>query len=250
MASINSRFIAGLEITSSDDIVVYRKNPAHGTSEAFLIFPMEDIGKDYIVTSHKLNGGSIQSRIAIVATEPATELTLIVPGKGQNLSVEIGNAIIEQGQTLKTRLEKYEIAQLKSSSDVTGVRLLANHPVAVYLEESSKVTSEAGAMVTDHYRGQLIPTDKWGKSYVALPHSVTGDDDEFRIIGKYGNPLPHPFVIFCVCYFATQAYSATKRTENREQDSFSTKSLSKRGKINVFFFAAFILFQEKKTKLQ
>ena len=117
-------------MTATRVIIVYGKNPTNGTSDVYLILPIDEIGDDYIVIAHKPTGHFI-SNIGIVATKPDAEIVITVPNFGRNVSFEFMKCTCEEGHTFTFRLNMYENAQLESIQDLVGVKLTANHPFAL-----------------------------------------------------------------------------------------------------------------------
>ena len=176
--------ILGLELISSDEIFVYGKNPTNGTSDVYRILPVIDIGDEYIVISHR-QPGNVTSHIGIVSTSPNTEVIVSVPKLQRHVHMRFGKHYVQEGQKFKLGLNVLETIQLDSTQDLTGVRIVANYPVAVMIGETSERKSRDGTVLLDHFESQLIPTKHWQNSYVAVPHSIGDYDDVFHIIGKY-----------------------------------------------------------------
>ena len=176
---------------SDRDVIVYGKNPTNGSSDVYLILPIDDIRDDYIAVSHRPTG-QFTSYIGIVATEASatvTEIDITVPHLGRNISLRIGEYHCDEGQTLTVQLAAYETVQLESNQDLMGVAVTSSHPVALITADTTIVKLNNGTTVVNHFGNQMIPTGKWGKKFIAAstvavagPRSV--NHDMYHILGK------------------------------------------------------------------
>ena len=173
-------------LISDQDIIVYGKNPTNGTSDVYLILPVDDIGNDYIAASHRPRG-QFTSNIGIVATQPDTEIDITVPNLGRNISVRLGKYNCREGQTLTVALDIYETVQLESNQDLMGVKITANHPFALISGETSQMKLKNSTVVTNHFVHQMIPVHGWGHTFVAGSNSV--NNHGYHVIGKYFLPF-------------------------------------------------------------
>ena len=175
----------GIEIISTGKIFVYGKNPTNGTSDVYSISPIEYIGNDYIVASHR-PAGQFCSYLGIIATEPNTEMLLSVPPRlHRNITITFGNNHCMDDKELAIKLTAFESAELESLQDLTGLRIKANHPIVVLIAETSERTLPNGTKLLDSVQSHLSPSQHWKKSYLAVPHSIPSCHDIFRILGKY-----------------------------------------------------------------
>ena len=178
---------------SDRDVIVYGKNPTNGSSDVYLILPIDDIGDDYIAVSHRPTG-QFTSYIGIVATEASavvTEIDITVPLLGRNISLRMGEYHCDEGQTLTVELAAYETVQLESNQDLMGVAVTSSHPVALITGDTTVLKLNNGTTVVNHFGNQMIPTGKWGKKFVAAASesSAAGDPrsvnhDVYHILGK------------------------------------------------------------------
>ena len=161
------------------------KNPTNGTSDVYSIAPIEDIGNDYIVASHRPTG-PFSSYLGIIATEPNTEVLLSVPpGLHRNITVAFGNYLCTEDKQLAIKLEAFESAGLESLQDLTGLRVKTNQTIVVLIAETSERKLSNGTKLLDSSQGQLKASKHWKNSYLAVPHSISSSHDVFRILGKY-----------------------------------------------------------------
>ena len=178
-----SFYFVGLEMISSGDVLVYGKNPTKGTSDVYRILPVDDLGDDYMFASHG-RSGNFTSHIGIISMHSNTEVIISVPKLERGVKLQFGKHTVQEGQQHKIGLNAFETVQIESIQDLTGVRILSNHPVVVMVGETSKLKSVDGRTVLEHFESQLHPTKHWQNSYVAFPHSTSDFDDVFHIIGK------------------------------------------------------------------
>ena len=175
----------GIEIISTGKIIVFGKNPTNGTSDVYSISPIEDIGNDYIVASHR-PPGRFNSYLGIIATEPNTEVLLSVPPRlHRNITVTFGNNNCMADKEFEIKLRAFESAELESLQDLTGLRIKANHVIVVFLAETFGRTLPNGTKLLESVQSQLSPSKHWKNSYMAVPNSISSSHDIFHILGKY-----------------------------------------------------------------
>ena len=173
---------------SDRDVIVYGKNPTNGSSDVYLILPVDDIGDDYIAVSHKPTG-QFTSYIGIVATATSvvTEIEITVPPNlGRNITLRMGGKYqcCEEGQTLTVGLDTYETVQLESRQDLMGVTVTATHPVALITGDTTVVKLNNGTTFVNHFANQMIPTGKWGNKFIASSGPRSVNHDVYHILGK------------------------------------------------------------------
>lgn len=181
----------GIRITSASPVVVYAHILNMARSGSTLLFPVNTLGRDYIVSSFNsvsgngpppsvTNGSVSGSQFTIVAVEDNTtiEITPSVPDvlfrrtPGVPYTIQLNRGDVYQFRTTFER-------------DVTGsrIRSLATatsscKPLAVFSGSSwsafgcpgvSSSSSNCNASGGDNLFQQMIPKSAWGKEYVTAP---------------------------------------------------------------------------------
>jgi hypothetical protein len=155
-------------------VVVLRR--AWGASDAFLAYPTESLGTDYIVLSYPNQDAPIAgSAITVVATQDDTEVaitpsTTIERPSGAKYAANVPYTVkLDAGQV-------YYIANRQPwfGGDLTGTLIHSlGGPIAVFgSHEKTTVPHVPSGQPYDHYQPiieQLPPVKAWGKHFVTTP---------------------------------------------------------------------------------
>ncbi|MCA9525396.1 MAG: IgGFc-binding protein, partial [Myxococcales bacterium] len=166
------------------------------SNDASLLFPVPTLGRSYVnvgvpawsdVANEPDPGdpnppsefSGLSATLTVVAQEDDTGVEVTLPA-GVELLAEAAGRIQQQGQVVSFRLQRNEVADLLSRKaqvlpgvlprgvDLTGVRVQATKPVAVFSgHECTFYPQEQSAC--DHLEEQLLPTDTWGTRFALVP---------------------------------------------------------------------------------
>jgi hypothetical protein len=167
-------------VTSRDDITVYAHSQAKTTSDAFLVFPTDVLGTEYIVVSYNsdgssdgfnsLNPSSTPSQFAIVSAEDDNEITInpVAPTRY--------NALNEQ----KIRLNKGQVYLVQADitiqnlrTDLTGSKVKSTKPFALFCghQRSTVPVAYSGTLTSrDILIEQIPPMVTWGQNSFLVPY--------------------------------------------------------------------------------
>jgi len=206
----DEQVISGMSvhILADTDITVYGLNHKAQSSDAFLAFPVDALGTEYLTINypvctpqpHKAIDASFNamyvtsSEFWIIATENATSVTIIPTG-----TTKAGRTA---GSKIAVNLQKGDVYLVQGDvssydGDLTGSEILSDKPIAVfsghvradipqfYINPSSQFNSR------DHLVEQLPPVSSWGDSGVIAPFSASKAilPDIVRIIGSQDHTL-------------------------------------------------------------
>ena len=170
------------EVTSTDDrekgirvkaeenknLVVYGLSYQDFTSDAFLALPCQTLPVNeyeyYAVTYTPLTPYGLRSFILVVACEDNTIITT---------------------PDISFTLNRQQTYQIESTADLTGTRVTASKPVALFgASECSNIPFETFAC--DHLTEQIPPTATWGSRFLVA--SLLGRDsgERFRVVSSQG----------------------------------------------------------------
>ena len=173
---------------STGEIIVYGLNKADSTNGAFLALPTDVLGEEYFTASYG-SGGTHVSQIGIISTTNNTLVSVTIPYLRRNITIvlnENNSDIYKEGDTINKTMDRFETWHLKSSEDLTGIKVTADYPVVVLSGNTKTFTNvtDGSVMWQDHLVEELIPTNSWGKQFATVPFSGGADMNQFRIIGK------------------------------------------------------------------
>ncbi len=171
---------AGVQVTSGRPISLYIHQYFANRSEAALVLPTETLGRDYYAVAYQgvnLIGIDYPSEFAVLATEDETVVTITptaVTLSGQAADLPI-NVLLDRGQT-------YQLQSATGAGDLTGSRITADRPVAVFAGNSwTEVPVNCGPR--DNLVEQMYPVETWGRQFVTVP-SREATFDVFRVIAS------------------------------------------------------------------
>lgn len=182
-------------ITSDNEIVVYGHSQAVTTSDAFMIFPTDILGNDYLIMAYssdtEVGGTSMTpSQFAVVATEDNTLVQIdaitstYAHGFGlQEVTLNKGEAYLVQANVMGAIY----------NSDLTGSSVQSSKPIAVFAgHQRATVPVRIGnsSASRDFLISQMPPIRTWGKNYFITPFVQPTDitnigTDLFRILAAY-----------------------------------------------------------------
>lgn len=168
-------------LRSTQPVVIYQYEPLQptGTGDASLLQPVHTWGADYLVASREYWVGNVAETLggfyAVLASEDDTQVTVTPSGFGG--TVGAGAGVGEDGNGVVT-LDAGDVLEVFAiSGDITGTRVTADRPVAVFGgHRCSQVP--LGLPSCDHLEESMLPVDALGKEYVVVP--PLGPDDTLR----------------------------------------------------------------------
>lgn len=174
----------GIRLVATNPIVAYSHIHANARSDATLVLPTATLGREYYCMSNDQQGSTsaINSQFMVLATEDTTtiEITPTV--------TELNNQR-NANQLFTITLNKGEVYQYKSSTDITGshIKSVAGNTgkckrIAVF--SGSSFTSLGCGGSGDNLYQQMYPISAWGKEFVTVPFKTRIGGDEFRVLAS------------------------------------------------------------------
>uniref|UniRef100_A0A8C8S399 IgGFc-binding protein n=1 Tax=Pelusios castaneus TaxID=367368 RepID=A0A8C8S399_9SAUR len=158
-SSISSHSII---VQADHEISILSLNHKSYTADTTVVYPVQRLGKEYYVVTPMGKPGGLEKQFAVVAWKDPTTLQIHLKGD-----------IILQGKTYKAGTElsmflpAYKAIQIQSSGDLSGTRIVSQHPVAVY---SGHVCALKHTRC-DYVSEQLLPVSGWGTTFIVPPLS-------------------------------------------------------------------------------
>ena len=187
----------GIRVTAADPVSVHGlsrspddlvQNIGGASADGYLALPDEALGREYLVMAY---GGPNQpvfddakthdktrSQIAILATVDFTTVT-IAPA-----AYACGHAA---GSSYTVLLDAGWTYLLKGSPDLTGTRVSADQPVAVFGGHQLGFVPDSPLTGTgDYLIEQMPPQSSWGKAFCTVPLKDRALGDTVRVLGEAG----------------------------------------------------------------
>lgn len=188
-------------ILSNNPVTVVGISRAIWTTDAFLAYPIDALGTEYVVMSYPsdesyfagslLSNQSTPSQFAVIATAPNTTVRIepTVPIQAdEEITLNEGEVYLVQADMTA-----------QSASDLTGTRITSNHPIVVIsghqraaIPRNIRSMPGVSSASRDILLAQLLPVSKWGKKALLFPfYPAEGQqnitEDIFRIVAAYNN---------------------------------------------------------------
>lgn len=202
----NSISAKGIHLTSTQPVVAYQFNPFNAdkaySNDGSLLIPHNALGKEYFVLTRP-SGVEVkipnlpsfapqQGYFSVLATRPgATKVTVTISGTGYVKKAPNGIPL-NKNQTAHFELQQYEVLNLEAHStlggirDLTGTRIVANQPVAVFGGHEELVQGyDGGAKDTccaEHVEEQLLPVSAWGTSALCPKTRPRGAEKDIWVV--------------------------------------------------------------------
>lgn len=184
----------GYRVSSTQPVVAYQFNPLccnyNYTNDASLLLPTGALTSNYMFLGYAVWAGTSNARLAepfsptltIIGTQPDTEVVIkLATPKGANrpytdLIYAPSSARIvgpDTTGTIRATLQPHDVLNIAGRGaapveDLTGARVTANKPLAVFGGHSCAFAPFDRA-ACDHMEDQLFPSETWGQRFVLAP---------------------------------------------------------------------------------
>lgn len=191
-------------ITADEEITVYGLSVANTTSDGFLAFPTDVLGREYIIASYPSNliyqnntnrtinsVTSTMTQFSMVAVHDSTVVTIVPTVKTWNGDSTAYSIVLNQGQAYLVSLYP---AQENALKDFTGSRIVSSKPLVVY-GGHERAAIPIGATSRDCLIEQMLPVEVWGKTALVVPYPTPASGvpdlgcDPVRVIAGYDNTV-------------------------------------------------------------
>ncbi|TAH06807.1 MAG: hypothetical protein EAZ13_08125 [Sphingobacteriia bacterium] len=177
----------GIHVVSLKPVVVYAHALNAARSGSSLVFPTNVLGKEYVSLNFLQASSQGRSQITVVATEDNTNVEIKLIANSSQMPIRTA------GQAYTIELNKGDVYQVQSTSDLTGslIRSISSasstcKPIAVFTGSTwtgfcspSLVSGNGG----DNLFQQVFPSNAWGRNYITAPFAQK-QGDVYRIIIK------------------------------------------------------------------
>lgn len=143
-------------IEANRDISVFAQGNGRSSVGTSLVLPVHQLDRVYHVVTPNITTNGFKE-FAIVAQETATDVDIYLKG-----DVLFNRQAYPAGSKLSVNLEAFQALQLQSSDDLSGTRIEAKEPVAVFSGHSCIMKGNACNQVFE----QLLPSSSWGTFFI------------------------------------------------------------------------------------
>lgn len=136
-------------------------------ADSAVIIPVHRWGTEYhVVTPNP--GPTRYAQFVVAAWDQPTTVNIHL-----NTDITFRGRLHRRGSTLTIPLEPFQAAQIQSAADLSGTRVVAQKPVAVF----SGLTCVGRLSRCNHVVEQLHPISQWGKSFLVPPVPFRGQSN-------------------------------------------------------------------------
>lgn len=183
-----------LHLTSSVPIIVYVVVRYQYTSDGYLAFPVDGLGKNYIATNYDArpyNGTSLPNMLCVVASNDNTNVDITLGGSlNGNLEVEVNTGKkLKSGDNHKFRLDEGDVLVLSNSGDfqtLSGTLITSNNDIAVF-SGNTCADIPVNTYTCDYTVEQDFPIETWGNIYCVPQYENRLKPSVLRIFAKDNN---------------------------------------------------------------
>ncbi|HET6510695.1 MAG TPA: hypothetical protein VFH43_00775 [Candidatus Kapabacteria bacterium] len=183
---------SAVHVISDADISVFGRNHKRYSTDAFLVLPVDALGRSYRVMSYPVSmgqGAPMPSQFMIAAIEHNTEVQITLAAnsasgrkKGERFTVTLG------------KLDVYLVqSSLFGGEDLTGTIIEANKPIAVFSGHERAAVPEGAVLYDgspasrDHLVEQLPPVEALGDTFLLAPLPGTQRPSVLRLLAVAPN---------------------------------------------------------------
>lgn len=160
----------GVRVTSTVPISLYGLSRQSFTTDGFTAFPIDVLGLRYRVAAY--GGTSFSSQFAVVATADATTVTITPRSNAGSHAAGVPYTVV---------LNRDQVYQLQTSTDLTGTLITSSAPVAVFSGHQCAFVP-IGFSFCDHLIEQMPPVGYWGNEFSTVSLATRTGGDTFRIL--------------------------------------------------------------------
>lgn len=159
-----------VQVEANQDILVLSLNSKPFSADTSVIYPVQDWGTEYFIYTPQMGPPDQYKEFAItnhgILNTVEIQLNGMVSFEGQEYP---------QGSKLVIDLEPFESVLIQSKEDLTGSKVSAKQPVAVFTGHSCTwYFTEC-----NHVYEQLLPVSSWGKEFIVATLAYTKPSDRF-----------------------------------------------------------------------
>ena len=170
----------GVQVTSTEEITVYGVNKEMYSTDGFVAFPVDAIGKQYILATW-----TTEAEFMVIGTEDGTTVQVTLSASNPTAtSVTYNGGTYTNGQTFSVSLNKYQTFHaLSTTGDFTGTKIVADKVVTVMTGNRKVAVRDSMTRTSsDHLVEQVPPIDALGKDFFTISTPDRNIGDYFRII--------------------------------------------------------------------
>ncbi len=189
-------------IQTQNDVTVYGLSVATNTSDAFLAYPTNTLGIEYVVMSYPTDDGPTRafassnappptpSQFVVVGVVDSTDVVITPSANTRNNGMQVQRVRLNRGDAY---LVQADFRNQGGNFDLTGTRVKATKPVGVFgshQRATLPVQLSATLASRDFLLEQIPPLETWGKQVFITPYTRARGEtavgtDLYRVLAAY-----------------------------------------------------------------
>ncbi|KAJ1132320.1 hypothetical protein NDU88_010644 [Pleurodeles waltl] len=155
-------------IQANKDISIVSVNSKAFTSEASIVYPVEEWGTEYYIVTPNNGPPEGLKEFCVINNQETNNINIYLKG-----AVIFDNLLYPAGTTLSVMLKPLQAIQIQSEDDLSGTRIMSSKPSGVLTGHSLTSQNSKG----NHVYEQLLPTTSWGNTFIvpAVPFQTKSD---------------------------------------------------------------------------
>lgn len=162
-----------VQVEADQDVLVLSLNYKPYTADTSVIYPIKDWGTEYYIYTPQMG-----------PPDQYKEFAITNQGIQNSVEIQLNGMVMFEGQQyprgskLVIDLEPFESVQIQSTEDLTGSKVSAKQPVAVFTGHSCTWYFTDG----NHVYEQLLPVSSWGKEFIVATLAYTKPSYRFDTV--------------------------------------------------------------------
>ncbi|XP_053546867.1 IgGFc-binding protein-like [Bombina bombina] len=164
---------SSLVIKSDVEVTIVSRSYKYGSSDTALLYPVRLWGVEYYIITPPWGADGAHPEFSVITHENPTVVNIDLKG-----AVSFQGKNYPKDSKLTLTLEPFQAVQIQSTDDLSGTKVVADHPVAVISGHTcSQKNGDCG-----HVYEQLLPVPSWGYSFFVPGMSFQPKSDFVFII--------------------------------------------------------------------
>lgn len=152
-----------VHIVSDEPIAVYGLSHRYQTTDTYLAYPVDVLGKSYRVMGYKWLADDLLSQMAVIATEDNTKVVITpsIRTQGGKPAGTPFTITLNKGQAYQV-MPRFDPTR---EGDLTGSLIEADKPIAVFSGHNCAYVPERGWKACNILVEQIPPLQSWGRQF-------------------------------------------------------------------------------------
>ncbi|XP_063799974.1 IgGFc-binding protein-like [Pseudophryne corroboree] len=167
-------------IIADADITVMSRNYRNNSGDMTLIYPVHQLGFEYFIITPQKGPENQYKEFLVVSYEKQTTVDIYLKG-----TINYNGTNYLKGDKMTLNLEPFNIIQIQSKDDLSGTKVVSQHPVAVITGH----TCAENKIGCSHVYEQLRPVESWGSSFFIPGLSFQTNHDNILVMASQNTSI-------------------------------------------------------------